>query len=421
MGKYSELYLEIRNIAKTTERMEKIIQNTSLRIINRNKLIEFCRLNVNHVYSVFGSKDEFLHIYLILKFLEGKHCPICNSKKTGMLKKKCPKHSSLSLDKYASRLKFNVQKLKEWDAKFYHIDTIWPESIPTKNIISLLNTIMHKNIQIKTFHDIFDFVFKYPDRKISIGTITVLNEDDDYCSFEDGREAFNALLENKMLLSEIDPDVGFRVMLNEDKLEDIRDFIESNDDQSSLLNDFDSFFKVTDSDINNEEDEIDPDSYYIDASMLIRDLTKYKQKNSDIDDYLIITTNGMDYYYDPSEPQDMIDLGFTLFHVKDYDLSLEIILRAIELDPDRIEVYNFIGVIYSVVGDYNKAKKYFRIALDMNKNYADVWFNMSILSEKSNQFDEAIEFITNAANLDPFSERYKKRAGKLRNLDLKFR
>jgi len=418
MGKYSELYLEIRNIAKTTEKMEKIIQNTSIKMINGNELIEFCRSNVYHIYSVFGSKDEFWHTYLILKFLEGKNCPICNTEKSGLIKKKCPKHSSLSLDKISSRLNFNIQKLKEWNANLYRLNFIWLESLSTKNVIFQLNRILNENIQLKILQDIIDFMVNNPDEKISIGTITVLNEDNDYCSFEEGRDAFNELLERKILLSNIDNDVGIRVLINEAKIDDIYDFIKkSTNENSPLLNKFDSlieFHKIDDD--NDDEEEINPDAFHVNCETLISDLSKYKHKNPNAE-HLIISSDGMDLFFDISNPQDLVDLGFVLYYsLSKYEDSIEVLKGALELKPDYFEAWNLMGTIYGMKSHYKDALRCFKNSLVINENFADAWYNLSITAEVMNQINESIEYITKATNLDPFNKMYQKRAEKLQSL-----
>jgi len=77
---------------------------------------------------------------------------------------------------------------------------------------------------------------------------------------------------------------------------------------------------------------------------------------------------GMSSHLDPNEGEYVAHLGYTLYLLKPNDEmvrreALEDIARGIKLSPDRELPYVFLGRIFKVTGEVDKAEKMFRRAL----------------------------------------------------------
>ncbi|NHJ86219.1 MAG: tetratricopeptide repeat protein [Asgard group archaeon] len=282
--------------------------------------------------------------------------------------------------------------------------------IKTQNNVPLKN-----QLQLDILNDIFDYIAKNNDYKMSISEIDLMNPNKEN-AYEQSEilKAHNELSHLGFIIQKFDPSVGLTVELNQEKLEDIRKFIEKIDDQSDLLEKFDSLFKSHDTDdVYDDEDDLNPDAYTLNCETLLSDISKYKQKYSDTE-YLILKTEEYDLYFDINDSQALIDLGFLLYYpMENFDASVDAIKAAIELKPDNYEAYNLLGVIHAMNGDYKQGLIFLKNALELNVNFADAWFNSSIMAEKMNLMNESIDYLKKAINLDPFNEKYKRRAEKL--------
>ncbi|NWF76747.1 MAG: tetratricopeptide repeat protein [Nitrospirae bacterium] len=66
--------------------------------------------------------------------------------------------------------------------------------------------------------------------------------------------------------------------------------------------------------------------------------------------------------------------------------------KAIDFDPDNKEAHNMIGVIYlTKLEDYSNAIIHFKKALNLDKNFSEVYNNLGNAYEKIGKHDEAIE------------------------------
>jgi DNA-binding winged helix-turn-helix (wHTH) protein/TolB-like protein/Flp pilus assembly protein TadD len=79
-------------------------------------------------------------------------------------------------------------------------------------------------------------------------------------------------------------------------------------------------------------------------------------------------------------------------------------LKALELDESLAEAYTTLGVIYSDSdGDWSRAEKAYLRAIELNPNYATArhWYALDLLAAE--RFDEALEQMRKAKELDPLS------------------
>ncbi|MHA1747038.1 MAG: hypothetical protein ACTSYF_00120, partial [Promethearchaeota archaeon] len=141
MGSFKELYLKLSKLALSVERMENFVGKIANQLDSVDDLASFCNIALKGIYSGFGSKEDFLHLYWVLKFMEGESCPICNTKKKGLFKKKCPVHKNLSLEDYAKSLNFKLHTLRALDRRLAEIEGNWHKSLSADEIMILYDII----------------------------------------------------------------------------------------------------------------------------------------------------------------------------------------------------------------------------------------------------------------------------------------
>lgn len=96
--------------------------------------------------------------------------------------------------------------------------------------------------------------------------------------------------------------------------------------------------------------------------------------------------------------------------------ALKDIEKAKEIDDDDPGVYFVYGIIYYALKDYEKAEKFYKKAIDENKEYTEARYNLCGLYLKINEYDKAIEQCTYAAE-DPL---YQARASAYTNIGVAY-
>ena len=75
--------------------------------------------------------------------------------------------------------------------------------------------------------------------------------------------------------------------------------------------------------------------------------------------------------------------------------------KALELQPDNVEIMNNIGLSYAILGSYGKACIWYRKALEIDEHYALAYYNLSRALFEIGEFNEARENAEKAMELDP--------------------
>jgi serine/threonine protein kinase len=87
-------------------------------------------------------------------------------------------------------------------------------------------------------------------------------------------------------------------------------------------------------------------------------------------------------------------------------LSIKYFKRGIELDPIALDLYSFLGDVYFLLGEYDKAETHFQKVLEIEPNHFDaLWRYYRFLLERK-KFDEAEELLIHIEEV--FSEPNKK-------------
>jgi lipoprotein NlpI len=71
-------------------------------------------------------------------------------------------------------------------------------------------------------------------------------------------------------------------------------------------------------------------------------------------------------------------IALTKRHISDRKLELASASarQAIAIDPGQPEVYNLLGALLEIQGDWLEAQKFYRAALDIDPTYKPAWANL---------------------------------------------
>ena len=81
------------------------------------------------------------------------------------------------------------------------------------------------------------------------------------------------------------------------------------------------------------------------------------------------------------------------------DKTIELLNRAMKLDPDDPEVYHNFGYMYYRMGDLGKAKAMYLQALEADPNYVEAYHDLSIIYLSEGQYRRAVEYCDKAVAL----------------------
>ncbi len=82
------------------------------------------------------------------------------------------------------------------------------------------------------------------------------------------------------------------------------------------------------------------------------------------------------------------------------DKAVEIYKRLAEIRPSA-DIFNNLGYILQLKGDYEGAIKYFDKAVKLNPNLAEAYYNKALSLRRLGRFEEALKWYTKAIELNP--------------------
>jgi tetratricopeptide (TPR) repeat protein len=112
-----------------------------------------------------------------------------------------------------------------------------------------------------------------------------------------------------------------------------------------------------------------------------------------------------DYYYKKGELQ---------FRAEMYDYAIENMTRVMDAKPDHFPAANYLGRIYLIKNDKEKAREWFRRSLEINPRQADIHYRTGKLEEFFFDREAALNHYLRAVELDPASD--EARAASVRHL-----
>ena len=91
--------------------------------------------------------------------------------------------------------------------------------------------------------------------------------------------------------------------------------------------------------------------------------------------------------------------GIVLDDLRHYDQAI-VCFKAIELDPNDIDAWDYIGWVNYKSGNFDKALNAVNNAIGIDPNFANGWYNKSIYIIKKGNIDEVISYLKRAIELD---------------------
>ena len=83
------------------------------------------------------------------------------------------------------------------------------------------------------------------------------------------------------------------------------------------------------------------------------------------------------------------------------DQAEEVLNEIPEVNPDTINVYNTMGVLYREKGDYPTALKHYEKALKIHPKEPNIYYNIGRIHVEMKNLDEAKSCFNKALTLDP--------------------
>jgi peroxin-5 len=103
----------------------------------------------------------------------------------------------------------------------------------------------------------------------------------------------------------------------------------------------------------------------------------------------------------PNDPE-LLSASAILFFIKrEYEVSIDLFNRALNLDPTNYLLMNKVGATLAHLGRADEAIKFYHRALDIRPNYVRVWVNIGIAHAFKGLYEEAANFYLNALSFRP--------------------
>ena len=105
---------------------------------------------------------------------------------------------------------------------------------------------------------------------------------------------------------------------------------------------------------------------------------------------------------DPESVQAYLDLGLVYLRQEDYPKAIETYEKATELEPQTAKSFFNLGYIYQVTRNYSKAEEMYGQVVELAPSYLDeALFNLAMVQEKQGKRDQCIENLERALRLNP--------------------
>ncbi len=110
---------------------------------------------------------------------------------------------------------------------------------------------------------------------------------------------------------------------------------------------------------------------------------------------------------DPENVDGYFYLGLIKYYQKDYEASVEYYQKGLEIDPEHVDLLNFMSKSYDKMGDVEAAADALGKIIEINED-KEIWLRIGDLYAKVEYFDEATEAYQKAIELDEeYGEAYR--------------
>ena len=104
----------------------------------------------------------------------------------------------------------------------------------------------------------------------------------------------------------------------------------------------------------------------------------------------------------PEKAEECLNKAAEIYLSSDKEVEAEEVLNEIlEVNPDTVNVYNTMGVLYRKKGDYPTALKHYQKALKIHPKEPNIYYNIGRIHVDMKNLDEAKSYFDKALTLDP--------------------
>lgn len=102
----------------------------------------------------------------------------------------------------------------------------------------------------------------------------------------------------------------------------------------------------------------------------------------------------------PQKARPNYNMGNQLYDSGNYELAVKYYMKALEVEPDNVQVYTSLGSAWNYLGDQDKAIAMYKKAIMLEPNYSPALQNLGILYYSNNELDEAKLYYERYTNLN---------------------
>ena len=99
--------------------------------------------------------------------------------------------------------------------------------------------------------------------------------------------------------------------------------------------------------------------------------------------------------------QELNQKGIELGRSGKYEEAIETFNMALTINPENAEVWYNIGKTYSDLGDNEEALRSYNQALAINPDISEAWYNMGLILYEQGKYEDSLEAFDKAIEIDP--------------------
>lgn len=102
-----------------------------------------------------------------------------------------------------------------------------------------------------------------------------------------------------------------------------------------------------------------------------------------------------------SSPVVYYELGSTYLNIREYKKAADLLIKAIEFNPNYFEALHDLGATFAHLGNRGESLKYFLRAAQLNNQSEELFYNLGRILDDDFRYKEAIDFYQRATHINP--------------------
>ena len=103
---------------------------------------------------------------------------------------------------------------------------------------------------------------------------------------------------------------------------------------------------------------------------------------------------------DPNDVEAMLKLGYSRFHLDDYNDAMRVYDKILDIDITNSEAWNLKSLVYYEKKNFAKALDNVEKALDSDPTYDMAWYNKACYLSLMNQIPDSLESLKRSIEID---------------------